>query len=398
MDRNYVYDFEKLGFGLFVHYGLYSVLGKGEWSKNILKISDVEYEKLTEKFKVKKTWAKELVKMAKVAGCKYITLTTRHHDGFSLFDTKGLSDYDAPHSACGRDLVKEFVDECKKGGIVPFFYHTLLDWRKPEYKTDFKKYIDYLVKSVEILCTEYGEIGGFWFDGWWDKKDADWQEDRLYGTIRKYQPKAMIINNTGLSEQGKLGNIELDSVTFERGKPTAFVDRTIRPVAGEMCQVFNAHWGYAKNDIQYKPLNTFIEDLIDCRKFNCNYLLNVGPKENGTLRTIDKGILEEIGKWVDINKKFIYDIKSSVITAENADILTDGKKYYAVIKGVGMSGNPNVTIEMGNAKKVTVNAKIKSAKWLDNGKKINLDNNTFFAEPFMYGTSLCARVAVLDLE
>jgi len=397
MDRSYVYDFEKLGFGLFVHFGLYSVLGKGEWSKNILKISDNEYDKLIKRFKVKKTWAKELVNNAKKAGCKYITITTRHHDGFSLFDTKGLSDYDVMHSACGRDLIKEFVHECNKGGIVPFFYHTLLDWHVPEYNLDFSKYIDYLVKSVEVLCTSYGKIGGFWFDGMWDKKGADWQEDRLYGTIRKYQPTAMIINNTGLSELGKLGHKELDSVTFERGKPK-FVDKSERPVAGEMCQIFNDHWGYAKYDIDYKPVKTLIEDLVDCRKYNCNYLLNVGPCGDGSLRTIDKGILEEIGKWVSLNKGFIYNIKASTITAENADVLTDGEKYYAVIKGVGMSGNPNVTIEMGGAKKVVINAKVTNAKWLDSGKSIPVTDNSFYAEPFLYGTSMQVRVAVLELE
>lgn len=398
MDKQYVYDFEKLGFGLFVHYGLYSVIGSGEWALDILKLDEHKYQKLTEKFKVKKTWAKEIVSYAKKAGCKYITLTTRHHDGFSLYDTKGLSDYDVIHSACGRDLIKEFVVECRKQNIVPFFYHTLLDWHKKEYKTDFNAYIDYLVSSIEILCTEYGKVGGFWFDGWWDKKDANWQFDRLYGTIRKYQPQAMIINNTGLSAKGQVGHPEIDCVTFERGKPTAFVDRSMRPIAGEMCQIFNSHWGFARKDVNYKSLKTFIEDLIDCRKYNCNYLLNIGPRENGTLRTIEKGILEEIGKWVDLNKKFIYNVKGCDITAENADILTDGGRYYAVMKNVVMSGNPNVTIESGGAQKVIINAKIKSAKWLDSGKKIQVKDNSFYAEPFMYGSNMCVRVAVLDLE
>jgi len=204
---------------MFVHFGLYSVLGKGEWAKKALGIDGEEYDGLMNKFDVKKDWAKKLVSTAKSAGCKYIVLTTRHHDGFSLYDTKGLNDFDAPHSSCGRDLVREFVDECNKGGVVPFFYHTLLDWRVPEYNSDFPKYIDYLVKSIEILCSSYGKIGGLWFDGMWDKPNEDWQEDRIYSTIRKYQPEAMIINNTGLSEQGKRGHKEIDSVTFERGNP-----------------------------------------------------------------------------------------------------------------------------------------------------------------------------------
>ena len=182
----YINNFKKAGFGMFVHFGLYSVLGKGEWALNIDKLDAKKYNALVDRFKVRKDWAKKLVDTAKKAGCKYITLTTRHHDGFSLFDVKGLNDFDAPHSASGRDLVREFVDECRAQGITPFFYHTLLDWHNEDYKNDFPKYIDYLDKSIEILCTNYGKIGGFWFDGMWDKPNEDWQEDRLYGTIRKY--------------------------------------------------------------------------------------------------------------------------------------------------------------------------------------------------------------------
>ncbi|MBQ4270150.1 MAG: alpha-L-fucosidase [Clostridia bacterium] len=128
MKNDYVARFERLGFGMFVHFGLYSLRGKGEWHQSTLSKAEYPaYRALINDFKISKNWAKELVKTAKAAGAKYITLTTRHHDGFSLFDTCGLNEFDAPHSACGRDLVREFVDECNKGGIVPFFYHTLLD-------------------------------------------------------------------------------------------------------------------------------------------------------------------------------------------------------------------------------------------------------------------------------
>ena len=145
---DYVSNFEKKGFGLFIHFGLYSVKGKGEWYKEVYKVPQEEYGKLTKGFKVKKNWAINLVKTAKKAGCKYITLTTRHHDGFSLFDTKGLNEYDAPH-ILGRDLVREFVDACNENGILPMFYHTLLDWWHKDFETDFPAYIDYLIKSVE---------------------------------------------------------------------------------------------------------------------------------------------------------------------------------------------------------------------------------------------------------
>ena len=162
--KSYIKEFERFGLGMFVHFGLYSVIGRAEWSKKNCNMLDAEYETYAELFSPKSDWAVEIAKIAKGAGCKYITLTTRHHDGYSLYDTCGLNDYDAPHS-CGRDLVKEFVDACRTYGMIPFFYHTLLDWREPSYKIDFREYLKYLRTSIELLCTNYGEIGGFWFDG-----------------------------------------------------------------------------------------------------------------------------------------------------------------------------------------------------------------------------------------
>ena len=391
---NYVERFEKLGFGLFVHFGLYSIVGKGEWYLALNKDAKPQkYNALINQFKVKKNWAKELVKTAKAAGCKYITLTTRHHDGFSLYDTCGLSDYDAPHSACARDLIREFVDACKEGGIVPFFYHTLLDWREENYQNDFPKYIDYLIKSIEILCKNYGKIGGFWFDGMWDKPNENWQEDRLYATIRKYQPEAMIINNTGLSELGKVGHPEIDSVTFERGNP-CFVDNSDKHRAGEMCQVLNDHWGYASKDCNYKSVKTLIENLVDCRKYNCNFLLNTGLKGNGSVNSMDACMLKEIGEWIRANKGFIYNVRSSAIKADNADILQGEDGYYAVIKDVPMSADPNVQ-RAESIGQVCVEGNILNASWLDNGKKIQVKNGKFDVEPFEYGQSYSIRVAKL---
>ncbi len=121
MAYEYIANFKKMGFGLFIHFGLYSVLGKGEWYFVTNKVDTKEYNALADRFFVAEDWAEKLVQTAKEAGCKYITLTTRHHDGFSLYDTKGLNDFDAPHSACKRDLVREFVDACNAGGIMPMY-------------------------------------------------------------------------------------------------------------------------------------------------------------------------------------------------------------------------------------------------------------------------------------
>lgn len=389
---DYITRFEKLGFGLFVHFGLYSKVGKGEWYLHLNPKANLEkYNKLINSFKVNKNWAKELVKTAKKAGCKYITLTTRHHDGFSLYDTCGLNDFDAPHSASKRDLIKEFVDACNDGGILPMFYHTLLDWKEKSYKEDFPKYIDYLVKSIEILCTNYGKIGGFWFDGMWDKPNENWQEDRIYSTIRKYQPEAMIINNTGLSELGKVGHPEIDSVTFERGKPS-FVDNSDKHRAGEMCQVLNDHWGYAKNDCNYKSVKELVCDLINCRKYGCNFLLNTGLLGNGTVNPMDNAILGEIGKWVKANKEFIYDAKPSEIKIENAEVFNGENCVYVLVKDVLMSADPNVQRSV-ESKKIILPKEYKKAVWLDNGKKAKIKNGQLIVEPYTYGSSLITRIA-----
>ena len=238
--------FEQLGLGLFVHFGLYSLVGRGEWVKHHERLPDEQYECLTKRFDPAKDWAKQLVAAAKRAGCRYITLTARHHDGFSLYDTCGLNDYDAPSAACGRDLIAEFVQACRAEDILPFFYHTLLDWHEKSYRENFSEYLKYLRKSVELLCTRYGKIGGIWFDGTWDKPNEDWQQDALYALIRKHQPDAVIINNTGLGARGQLGHIELDSVTFERGRPAPInlsdSPKYIRPAFTTNAQIGDQHF------------------------------------------------------------------------------------------------------------------------------------------------------------
>ena len=399
MPYEYIERFKKLGFGLFCHFGLYSRQGIGEWASHIYKLDRNEYNKLAQEFDVAKDWAKQLVTTAKSAGCKYITLTTRHHEGFSLFDTCGLNDFDAPHSACKRDLVREFVDACNAEGIVPFFYHTLLDWYQTDYKDNFPKYIDYLIASVEILCKNYEKIGGLWFDGFWDKPDADWQFDRLYATIRKYQPEAMIINNTGLSALGEVSHTEIDSVTFERGNPT-FVDTSKKPIAGEMCEGITDHWGFAAEDLSFKSVPRLIETLLDCRKYNCNLLLNAGPTGNGTLTVMETEILKYLGRWVETNKEIVYDAIPADIQAENADMFVNGEYYYAAIRRVPMGANVNVARPEDNkVVKVHTDKTITEAVWLDDGTAIELeDGQTFKAAPFPYGRSGSVRVAKFKLK
>ncbi len=326
----YIKRFEQLGFGMFVHFGLYSQLEQGEWTFHYHNRSMDEYEKLISTFNVKSM--DEIVNTAKSAGCKYICLTTRHHEGFSLYDTKGLSEFDAPHSPAGRDLIAEFVTECRKQDIVPFFYHTTLDWYQEIFEKDFDAYLDYLYKSVEILCSNYGKIGGMWFDGNWSKPDADWQEDRLYKMIHRLQPEAMVINNTGLYERGKLGTDEIDAVTFERGMPAPLDLRgRSKYVSGEMCETLCDHWGVA-DDINFKPVKQLIEELCECRKVGANFLLNIGPNADGSVSNMQKATMECIGKWMSVYGDAIYNGRPFIAYTDSRDFIqkdaTDEKILY----------------------------------------------------------------------
>lgn len=405
--KEYIKSFEKLGFGLFVHFGLYSVHAKGEWARKF-NISPKEYEKLFNVFDPDADWAENLAVTAKRAGCKYITLTARHHDGFSLYDTCGLNEYDAPHSAAGRDLIKEFVDACNRHKILPFFYHTLLDWREESYRENFPEYLRYLRASVELLCKNYGKIGGLWFDGMWDKKDADWEEDALYSLIRSYQPEAMIINNTGLSALGELGHIELDSVTFERGRPCPInMADSPKYIASEMCQIFANHWGYAKRDFNFKSLAEIIEDLCVCRRYGANFLLNVGPMGNGQLRALDQAMLETLGEWIDIYAQALYLPRPTEIEVKGKEknfILKGESCYYFFAHKLGMEGSINVELvkDMPEHKNVfDLPEKVKSIKWIDNGEDVAFtqdgDRVTLITAPQLYGENLVVKIAKIEV-
>lgn len=404
--KKYIQDFEKLGLGMFVHFGLYSVLGKGEWAKSCLNIPDEEYLGLPGKFNPGPDWARELAGTARRAGCKYITLTTRHHDGFSLYDTCGLNEYDAPHSACGRDLVREFVDACREQEIIPFFYHTLLDWHEESYRTDFPEYLKYLRASVEILCKNYGKIGGIWFDGMWDKPGADWEEDALYGMIRHFQPEAMIINNTGLSARGTLGHIELDSVTFERGKPQPLnFEGVPKYVASEMCEIFADHWGYAREDLAYRSPAQMICELAECRKYGSNMLLNVGPVGDGSLRPMDAAMLGIVGEWVGYYEEAIRAPRPVNIQVRNKEedfLLKDGQNYYLFCFHLPMRADANVAQneEADFSDLFELSEQIRAISWMDNGEAVDFEQEgssvTVHTVPYCYGRNLVVRVAKIE--
>ncbi|MFC3772080.1 alpha-L-fucosidase [Paenibacillus sp. GCM10012303] len=397
--------FERLGFGMFIHWGLYSQLGKGEWIQQIGKMAGDDYMRLADTFSAEEFNAKEIVAIAQRAGMKYITLTTRHHDGFSLYDTRGLNRYDAPHSLAKRDLVAEFVAACREGGVLPLFYHTTLDWYELSFHSDFDAYLDYLYQSIERLCTHYGPIGGIWFDGNWSKPEADWKLDDLYGMIRRLQPEAMIINNTGLWKKGELGHPEIDSVTYEQGRPKP-MDRSgmSKYVAAEMCETMNDHWGIGDADYMYKSVPHLIESLCACRKVGANYLLNVGPSAGGKIVPIQQAMLEVLGQWLKVNGKPIYEGKPADVEGEGSNFAleTPGGKLYLFIHHLKRSGHADVTVGGGGPGSKTftgLSRKVESVHWLDNGERLEFTQDaaagtfSFTATSFPYGVNYVVRVA-----
>lgn len=400
--------FENMGLGMFIHYGLYSRLGRGEWIMHLGKIPKEEYVKLADTFTAGEFDAGEIVRTAKKAGMKYITLTTKHHDGFCLYDAKGLCGYDAPHSACGRDLVREFVDACNGEGIAPFFYHATYDWYQESFENDFDTFLQYLRDSVELLCTQYGKIGGLWFDGNWSKPaGTDWQEDRLYAVIRRHQPDAIIVNNTGLGARGALGNPEIDSVTFEQGRPVP-MDRDGMPkyVAAEMCHTMNDHWGFGRNDYNYKSLPELIETLCACRKIGANYLLNVGPEGEGAVPVMQKAMLEALGSWIDTCGGAIYQGKPGKMTGEDRNFALDMEdRSYLFIHNLKVQGSSHVVVSEGGPgfrHFAGCERKVRSVKWTDNGESLefvqNGGNLWVNATGYSYGCNYVVRVAEVEFE
>ncbi len=405
-------QFENLGFGMFVHWGLYSQLGKGEWAQHILSFELNEYTKLKDSFTAENFDAVALVELARDAGMKYICLTTRHHDGFSLYDTRGQNDYDAPHSPAGRDLVQEFAAACRDGGILPIFYHTTMDWFWRGKKTwnlseeEFDEYLGYLYISVENLCTHYGEIGGMWFDGNWCRPDMDWKVDRLYKMIHRLQPNAIITNNTGIHRPGEFEHLEIDNVTFEN-QPAAPLDRRghSKYITGEMCQTLNSHWGVGSNDINYKSVPELIRFLAKCRKVGANYLLNIGPAAQGAIPEMEAATLRSVGRWTHRFADAIYEAKPCSVQCAGEDFfLQHDDRYYWYVFKLGITGHPDVTVKTSgelNRKASGLAGEIEFVQWHDNGQPLEFvqdgDQISIEMTRYPYGTDWVVRVAELKI-
>ena len=320
--------FQDAKFGMFIHWGAYSVIGDGEWVMHQKKIPISDYEKIPSLFNPTEFKPTEWVGLAKAAGMKYITITSKHHDGFAMFDSK-VSDYDiVDRTPFKRDALKMLAEECRKQGIKLFFYHSQLDWHHPDYYPlgetgqysgrspggNWYRYLDYMDGQLRELLTDYGEIGGIWFDGWWDKKEADWRLDKTYSMIHGLQPQALIGNNHHRKPfPGE------DFQMFEKDLPGANTagfnkDSEIGDLPLETCETINNSWGYNKSDKSMKSTRDLVHYLVRAAGYNANFLLNVGPMPSGKIQPEFMERLKALGEWTRKNGVSLYGTRGGPIS------------------------------------------------------------------------------------
>src|SRR5580700_791236 len=254
-------------FGMFIHWGLYSVYGRHEWVMENEGIPVAEYEQTAKRFKPEPNAARAWAKLAKKAGMKYMVMTTKHHEGFCHFDSK-LTNYTSPKSGPGRDLVREFVDAARAEDMRVGFYYSLMDWHHPDGalcandEGARRRFVDYIHGQVRELCTNYGKLDVLWYDVNWPLKPEGWEAAKLNAMVRKLQPGIILNNRTGLPE---------DFATPEQRIEAA-------DHAWEACMTMNGSWGYQRADDDWKSPKTVARNLITCARDGGNYLLNIGPR------------------------------------------------------------------------------------------------------------------------
>ena len=378
-------SFQDMKFGMFIHWGASSVLGSGEWVMNNRNIKTTEYQHLLRVFNPIDFDAKKWVATAKAAGMQYITFITRHHDGFSNWDTQ-QSDWKITNTPYGKDILKQLAAECHQQGIKLFCYYSLLDWYRSDYqyetgktgkgtgrtkKSDWESYIRFMKAQLTELLTNYGEISGIWFDGHWDQLDNDvdktlqskvnWHYDEIYSLIHRLQPACMIGNNHHL-----LPIPGEDFQMFEKDLPgnntTGFGGASISALPLETCETMNDAWGYNMTDRKFKSVKTLIHYLVNAAGRNSNFLLNVGPMPNGEIQSEFTDTLASLGKWMKSYGHTIYGTRGNIVAAQDWGVVT-AKGKTAFVHLLNADDLPYVFIPGWKGK-------LTEASCLQNGKKI----------------------------
>ena len=344
-------------FGMFIHWGLYSVMERHEWVMENEGIPVAEYEQLAKRFNPKPHAAREWAKLAKRAGQKYMVMTTKHHEGFCLWNTK-LTNYCAAKQAAGRDLVAEYVEAARAEGLRVGFYYSLMDWHHPDgaiCATDEaarRRFVDYTHGLVRELCTNYGKLDVLWYDVSWPLKADGWESAKMNAMVRELQPEIILNNRSGLPE---------DFTT-----PEQRIQASETP--WEACMTMNDSWGYHRADDNWKTPRTIVRNLITCARDGGNYLLNIGPKPDGSIPDDSVRILSAVGRWMDKNGTAIYTADRCKATRSNyASFTRKGNTLYMHVHYW-----PGETVTMAG-----LQTKVVSAKLLASGKPVRFEQDRF---------------------
>ena len=394
-------DFEDMRFGVFIHWGIYSMYAQGEWYLNNGKLDAQEYAKAAGGFYPSRFDAREWVKAIKAAGAKYITFTSRHHDGFSMFDT-AASDYDIMDATpFKRDIIGELAQACHEEGIALHFYYSLLDWTREDYPQgntgrhsgrkgdaqDYESYRSFMKTQLSELLTQYGKIGAIWFDGHWDHNGAevpfDWRYDDLYPHIHGIDPACLIGNNHHIAPfEGE------DFQMFERDLPgennNGWADnQTISSLPLEMCQTMNGMWGYKVADQDYKSVPELVRLIVKAASKGSNLLLNIGPQPDGCLPALALDRLYGIGQWMSVYGESVYGTSAAGLPEPEWGAVTrkDEVLYLHVFQSVEDGVELNLSELPGLSKK----AKIRAVTSLKDGAQMEYaykDGRLMLAVPF----------------
>jgi len=392
--------FDSVRFGMFIHWGAFSVLGDGEWVMNNRNIRVPEYTRLINIFNTVDFDAVKWVSVAKNAGMKYITLITRHHDGFSDWDTK-QSDWKITKTPWGKDAVKLLADECHKQGIKLFVYYSLLDWYRTDYqyetgrtgrgtgrtkKSDWNSYINFMKAQLTELLTNYGEIGGVWFDGFWDQLDndtdknqkskVDWHINEIYELIHKLQPQCLIGNNhhqTPLPGE----DFQMFEKDLPGGNTTGFGGASVSALPLETCETINDSWGFNITDRNHKSLKALIQLLVKDAGYGANLLLNIGPLPNGDIQPEFVERLSGMGDWLKTYGPTIYGTHAGFVKPQDWGAVTEkgNKVYLHIFKTDGDKFFTKLPYKVKSAKLFSNNEILKVQALSEGYIMIDLKNN-----------------------
>jgi alpha-L-fucosidase len=337
--------FQDAKFGMFIHWGVYSVPGRGEWVMENEHIPARSYEQFASQFNPAGFDAAKIVSIAKRAGMRYITITSKHHDGFAMWGTKQTTWNIVDATPYKKDPLKALADEAHRQGIKLFFYYSQMDWHHTDYWPlgtyghfsgrpqggEFDHYLDFMDAQLTELLTQYGEVGGIWFDGMWDKPEANWRLQRTYALIHHLQPTALIgSNHHRVPFPGE------DFQMFEKDLPGAnsagFNNAHIADLPLETCETINNAWGYNKADKNFKSVAQLIRYLVRAAGSNANFLLNIGPTEMGEVQPEFVDRLDKVGEWLRTHGETIYGTREGPITPRSWGVTTaKGRKIYVHI-------------------------------------------------------------------